>query len=62
MARIINGVAIADDYEAIVGPIEGYTRPDHVDAEDFGTRKPVVKGRAGRHVNAETKVVTEVDG
>jgi hypothetical protein len=27
MARIINGVAISDDYETIVGPIEGYERP-----------------------------------
>lgn len=66
MARIINGVAVSDDYEVIVGPIEGYTRPDVIEAKFL---PGPTKSRPARHASeapvdakAAKAKVTEVDG
>lgn len=55
MTRIINGLAVADNYEQIVGPIEGYERPEVVEATDFSPADKPAKHRA----EPETKVVTK---
>lgn len=66
MTRIINGVAIADDYEHIVGPIEGYERPTLIEAKYLpGPTKPSrAKHAAETPVDAKAvkPKVTEVDG